>query len=73
MSVAQAALASRHKVNKVKSFLIAMKVIKWLIMNCSTVFYIWAKVHLFSKIEHNIQHIFFQAEKTSFAKQKNKK
>ncbi len=50
-----------------------MKVIKWLIMNCSTVFYIWAKVHLFSKIEHNIQHIFFQAEKTSFAKQKNKK
>ena len=50
-----------------------MKVIKWLIMNCSTVIYIWAKIHLFSKTEHNIQHIFFRAEKTSFAKQKNKK
>ena len=47
-----------------------MKVIKWLIMNCSTVIYIWAKIHLFSKTEHNIQHIFFRAEKTSFAKAK---
>ena len=44
-----------------------MKVIKWLIMNCSALRYIWAKIHLFSKTEHNIQHIFFRAEKTSFA------
>jgi hypothetical protein len=47
MSTAQAALASRHMVYKVKIFLIATKNIKWLIMISSTSIYNWAKLHYF--------------------------